>query len=159
MTIRQKLEKTISAYLTTEATGTDLAIFEGNNTGELTYPACIVSAEQIQLLTPDTDIINVFAVNLTVSIVSNNHDETASEHDAYVDLIKTSLDDLAAIQTAVNAPIYTPDNRATKDIHIYNIRLDGGATDAKNDRMLGEQLNYVVHCQDVDGIIPVAPPP
>ena len=98
------------------------SFFTGQNTGELTLPAVVVSCSKAaSIVAPGSE---VYRGSVTVSVITNAHDATAaSDHDARALLVSQFLqltDDVASeINLGTEAHVYgysvTDEERSTSD--------------------------------------------
>lgn len=152
--LSRKIEKLITAYISTLITGGVITIYEGHvDAPVLTLPYLIVYAENCVPAPDMPTSIGIRMVSIRFNFCVDSTDTTIGDPrtklDAWRRTTEGAMADVQSIMDYINAPDTIPDNRSVKDVHIYDIFPTNEPTEFDKTDWI-EQVTFDVLCQPLD---------
>jgi hypothetical protein len=153
--LKIKLEKALALYLAAVLDDPELSIFMRHEKApEVTFPHLIIAAEDSQQAEgmPRETAIRTVRVRLQVAVDSEDEADSNRERiDPWLYAIEGAMEDVSAMQEAINPPATLPDDRAVIDLHVYDCQFSSEPSDFQGTKWV-EERQFEIICQPYDAL-------
>ena len=146
--LKRKIESAFKRYAQDKLTN-DITVYESRDTDSRELPLYLFTASDLEITEGFDHSHGEYTVSLSVSTLANADDTTEEQVDSYSQAIQEMMGDISSIRTALNKPSGT-DDRAVKDIYIYDIRLTSESIDTEERHWVGVET-YEILCRNDNG--------